>query len=297
MGLVKEICLKVSHKKQKEKYFKKSKKHKKVFVILLFFSVFVIDYSWFYTKEKKYMKKIWKKFLCFLILPIALIAVGCTDSTSNNENSTQIENEVKSDNQEDLPIDIPDDSTEELPTEPETPAEPEEPSEPETPTEPETPAEPEEPTEPETPAEPEEPTDEPTEPEITQYSINYEVKVGFEEIIIEDSMDTPMDFTSDHPEFVIESNEGLLQYVYRNFGLTIYAIHFKHKEGDEIVTVERDGKQYLEFDFYHNSASDTYFSINGKVYIVEQIGGMVAKETFSIEISENSTFALDLDRM
>ena len=88
-----------------------------------------------------------------------------------------------------------------------------------------------------------------------------------------------------------------MQYVYRNFGLTIYAIHFKHKEGDEIVTVERDGKQYLEFDFYHNSASDTYFSINGKVYIVEQIGGMVAKETFSIEISESSTFSLDLDRM
>lgn len=228
------------------------------------------------------MKRIWKKFLCFLILPIALIAVGCTNSASNNDgNSTQIENEVKpGDDQEDLPIDMPDDdSTEELPTEPETPAEPEEP------------------TEPETPAEPEEPTDEPTEPEITQYSINYEVKVGFEEIIIEDSMDTPMDFTSDHPEFVIESNEGLLQYVYRNFGLTIYAIHFKHKEGDKIVTVERDGKQYLEFDFYHNSASDTYFSINGKVYIVEQIGGMVAKETFSIEISENSTFSLDLDRM
>ena len=228
------------------------------------------------------MKKIWKKFLCFLILPIALIAVGCTNSASNDDgNSTQIENEVKpGDNQEDLPIDMPDDdSTEELPTEPETPAEPEEPSEPETPTE------------------PEEPTDEPTGPEITQYSINYEVKVGFEEIIIEDSMDTPMDFTSDHPEFAIESNEGLLQYVYRNFGLTIYAIHFKHKEGDKIVTVERDGKQYLEFDFYHNSASDTYFSINGKVYIVEQIGGMVAKETFSIEISENSTFSLDLDKM
>lgn len=228
------------------------------------------------------MKRIWKKFLCFLILPIALIAVGCTNSASNdNGNSTQIENEVRpGDGQEDLPIDMPeDDSTEELPTEPEEPAEPE------------TPAEPEE------PIEPEEPTDEPTEPEITQYSINYEVKVGFEEIIKKDSKDTPMDFTSDHPEFVIESNEGLLQYVYRNFGLTIYAIHFKHKEGDEIVTVERDGKQYLEFDFYHNSASDTYFSINGKVYIVEQIGGMVAKETFSIEISENSTFSLDLDRM
>ena len=234
------------------------------------------------------MKRIWKKFLCFLILPIALIAVGCTNSASNDDgNSTQIENEVKpGDDQEDLPIDMPDDdSTEELPIEPEAPAEPEEP------TEPETPAEPEE------PIEPEEPTDEPTEPEITQYSINYEVKVGFEEIIKKDSMDTPMDFTSDHPEFVIESNEGLLQYVYRNFGLTIYAIHFKHKEGDEIVTVERGGKQYLEFDFYHNSASDTYFSINGKVYIVEQIGGMVAKETFSIEISENSTFSLDLDRM
>ena len=222
------------------------------------------------------MKRIWKKFLCFLILPIALIAVGCTNSASNDDgNSTQIENEEKpSDDQEDLPIDMPDDdSTEELPTEPEIPAEPEE------------------------PIEPEEPTDEPTEPEITQYTINYEVKVGFEEIIIEDSMDTPMDFTSDHPEFVIESNEGLLQYVYRNFGLTIYAIHFKHKEGDKIVTVERDGKQYLEFDFYHNSSSDTYFSINGKVYIVEQIGGMVAKETFSIEISENSTFSLDLDKM
>ena len=234
------------------------------------------------------MKRIWKKFLCFLILPIALIAVGCTNSASNDDgNSTQIENEVKpSDDQEDLPIDMPDDdSTEELPTEPETPAEPEEPTEPETPAEPET------------PTETEEPTDEPTEPEITQYSINYEVKVGFEEIIIEDSMDTPMDFTSDHPEFVIESNEGLLQYVYRNFGLTIYAIHFKHKEGDKIVTVERDGKQYLEFDFYHNSSSDTYFSINGKVYIVEQIGGMVLKKTFSIEISENSTFSLDLDRM
>ena len=234
------------------------------------------------------MKRLWKKFLCFLILPIALIAVGCTHSASNNDgNSTQIEDEVKpGDDQEDLPIDMPDDdSTEELPTEPETPAEPEEPTEPETPAEPET------------PTETEEPTDEPTEPEITQYSINYEVKVGFEEIIIEDSMDTPMDFTSKHPEFAIEINEGLLQYVYRNFGLTIYAIHFKHKEGDEIVTVERDGKQYLEFDFYHNSASDTYFSINGKVYIVEQIGGMVAKETFSIEISENSTFSLDLDKM
>ena len=232
------------------------------------------------------MKRIWKKFLCFLILPIALIAVGCTNSASNDDgNSTQIEDEVKpGDGQEDLPIDMPDDdSTEELPTEPETPAEPEESTEPEEPTD--------------EPTEPEEPTNEPTEPEITQYTINYEVKVGFEEIIIEDSMDTPMDFTSDHPEFVIESNEGLLQYVYRNFGLTIYAIHFKHKEGDEIVTVERDGKQYLEFDFYHNSASDTYFSINGKVYIVEQIGGMVAKETFSIEISENSTFSLDLDRM
>ncbi len=246
------------------------------------------------------MKRIWKKFLCFLILPIALIAVGCTNSASNDDgNSTQIENEVKpSDDQEDLPIDMPeDDSTEELPTEPEEPAEPETPAEPEEPIEPEEPTEPETPAEPEEPIEPEEPTDEPTEPEITQYSINYEVKVGFEEIIKKDSKDTPMDFTSDHPEFVIESNEGLLQYVYRNFGLTIYAIHFKHKEGDEIVTVERDGKQYLEFDFYHNSSSDTYFSINGKVYIVEQIGGMVAKETFSIEISENSTFSLDLDKM
>ena len=212
------------------------------------------------------MKRIWKKFLCFLILPIALIAVGCTNSASNDDgNSTQIENEVKpSDDQEDLPIDMPDDdSTEELPTEPETPAEPEE----------------------------------PTEPEITQYSITFEIVTAFEDFITKECFDCPMELTKLHLEFEIESNEGLVQYISKDFGMTQYAVHFKNKDGKAIVTTEKDGKQYLEFDFYHNSSSDTYFSINGKVYIVEQIGGMVAKETFSIEISENSTFSLDLDRM
>ena len=224
------------------------------------------------------MKRIWKKFLCFLILPIALIAVGCTNSASNEDgNSTQIENEVKpGDDQEDLPIDMPDDdSTEELPTEPETPAEPEEPTEPETPAEPE----------------------ESTEPEITQYTITFEIVTAFEDFITKECFDCPMELTKLHPEFEIESNEGLVQYISKDFGMTQYAIHFKNKDGKAIVTTEKDGKQYLEFDFYHNSASDTYFSINGKVYIVEQIGGMVAKETFSIEISESSTFSLDLDRM
>ena len=224
------------------------------------------------------MKRIWKKFLCFLILPIALIAVGCTNSASNDDgNSTQIENEVKpSDDQEDLPIDMPDDdSTEELPTEPETPAEPE------TPTEPETPAEPEE----------------STEPEITQYTITFEIVTAFEDFITKECFDCPMELTKLHPEFEIESNEGLVQYISKDFGMTQYAIHFKNKDGKAIVTTEKDGKQYLEFDFYHTAMNDVYFSINGEEYRVENSGGMVFKKTFSIEISENSTFSLDLDKM
>ena len=215
-------------------------------------------------------------------------AVGCTNSASNNDgNSTQIENEVKpGDDQEDLPIDMPDeDSTEELPTEPEEPSEPE------------TPAEPEEPTEPETPTEPEEPTDEPTEPEITQYSITFEIVTAFEDFITKECFDCPMELTKLHPEFEIESNEGMVQYISKDFGMTQYAIHFKNKDGKAIVTTEKDGKQYLEFDFYHTAMNDVYFSINGEEYRVENSGGIVFKQTFSIEISENSTFSLDLDRM
>ena len=63
------------------------------------------------------------------------------------------------------------------------------------------------------------------------------------------------------------------------------------------MTTEKDGKQYLEFDFYHTAMNDVYFSINGEEYRVENSGGMVFKQTFSIEISESSTFSLDLDRM
>ena len=212
------------------------------------------------------MKRLWKKFLCFLVLPIALIAVGCTNSASNDDgNSTQIENEVKpSDDQEDLPIDMPDDdSTEELPTEPETPAEPEE----------------------------------PTEPEITQYSITFEIVTAFEDFITKACFDCPMELTKLHPEFEIESNEGMVQYISKDFGMTQYAVHFKNKDGKAIVTTEKDGKQYLEFDFYHTAMNDVYFSINGEEYRVENSGGMVFKKTFSIEISENSTFSLDLDKM
>ena len=153
------------------------------------------------------------------------------------------------------------------------------------------------PTEPETPAEPEEPTDEPTEPDITQYSITFEIVTAFEDFITKECFDCPMELTKLHPEFEIESNEGIVQYISKDFGMTQYAIHFKNKDGKAIVTTEKDGKQYLEFDFYHTAMNDVYFSINGEEYRVENSGGMVAKETFRIEISENSTFSLDLDRM
>lgn len=236
------------------------------------------------------MKKILKKLLCFLILPIALIAVGCTGSTSNNP--TQIEEEVKpsedsGSNQPDFSTDNPIDTTN-----PETPAEPDAPAEP---VEPDTPAEP---VEPDAPVEPETPV-EPVEPENTQYTITFEIVTAFEESCSKEWFDCPMELTKSHPEFAIETNEGILIYISKDFGMTQFAIHFKNKEGKNIVTTQIDGKQYLEIDFYHTAMNNVYFSINGKEYEVENSGGMVVKKTFrkEIEISENSIFSLDLDRM
>ncbi len=213
-----------------------------------------------------------------MILPIALIAVGCTGSASNNP--TQIEEEVKpskdsGSNQPDFSTDNPSDTTN-----PETPAEP---------TEPETPVEPETTVESETPVE----------PENIQYTITFEIVTAFEESCSKEWFDCPMELTKSHPEFAIETNEGILIYISKDFGMTQFAIHFKNKEGKNIVTTQIDGMQYLEIDFYHTAMNNVYFSINGKEYEVENSGGMVVKKTFvkEIEISENSIFSLDLDRM
>ena len=137
----------------------------------------------------------------------------------------------------------------------------------------ETPVKPETPVEPETPAE----------PENTQYTITFEIVTAFEDSCNKEWFDCPMELTKSHPEFAIETNEGILIYISKDFGMT----------------TQIDGKQYLEIDFYHTAMNNVYFSINGKEYEVENSGGMVVKKTFvkEIEISENSIFSLDLDRM
>ena len=92
------------------------------------------------TKEKKYMKKVVKRFLCCLILPIALMMVGCTGSTSNQNSNTQIESPSNIENQDKPEIGIPNEPEVETPEESVTPEEPEIDT-PETP-DTETPAEP-----------------------------------------------------------------------------------------------------------------------------------------------------------
>ena len=214
------------------------------------------------------------------------------------------------------PADPTDPETPDDPTDPETPTDPGEPEEPEIPTDPETPVVPEEPeipTEPgepenpETPTEPEEsenpetPDDEDqvdsTEPESGSYIVDFKVDVDPETFVERDPIECPMDLTQKHPGFAINSNEGIAEYVADVFAGTQYAIHFKHKEGKNIVTVERDGEQYLEFDIYHTSPTKVFFTVNGEEYEVENSNGFDAiKKTFSIKITEGTTFVLNLKK-
>ena len=205
----------------------------------------------------------------------------------------------------------------EIPTEPTDPETPDDSEDPETPTDPgeseipeediETPVEPEDPENPETPTEPEEsenpetPADEDqvdsTEPESGSYIVDFKVDVDPETCVERWPIECPMDLTQIHPGFAVNSNEGIAEYVADAFAGMQYAIHFKHKEGKNIVTVERDGEQYLEFDIYHTSPTKVFFTVNGEEYEVENSNGFDAiKKTFSIKITEGTTFVLNLKK-
>ena len=195
----------------------------------------------------------------------------------------------------------------EIPTEsenPETPADPEEPEIPDDSENPETPTYPEEPEIPTEPGEsenPETPDDEDqvdsTEPESGSYIVDFKVDVDPETFVEKDTIECPMDLTQKHPGFAVNSNEGIAEYVADAFAGAQYAIHFKHKEGKNIVTVERDGEQYLEFDIYHTSPTKVFFTVNGEEYEVENSNGFDAiKKTFSIKITEGTTFVLNLKK-
>ena len=202
----------------------------------------------------------------------------------------------------------PDDSEDpEIPTEPgepenpETPVEPEEPEIPIEPGEPEEPEIPTEPTDPEESENPETPDDEDqvdsTEPESGSYIVDFKVDVDPETFLERDTIECPMELTQIHPGFAINSNEGIVEYVADVFAWTQYAIHFKHKEGENIVTVERDGEQYLEFDIYHTSPTEVFFTVNGEGYEVGNSNGFDAiKKAFSIKITEGTTFVLNLKK-
>ena len=204
----------------------------------------------------------------------------------------------------------------ETPVAPEEPENPTEPTDPETPDDsenPETPVAPEEPENPETPADPEE-SETPTEPgepetpdnedqvdsiepESGSYIVDFKVDVDPETFLERDTIECPMELTQIHPGFAINSNEGIVEYVADMFEGTQYAIHFKHKEGENIITVERDGEQYLEFDIYHTSLTEVFFTVNGEGYELENSNGFDAvKKTFSIKIAEDTTFILNLKK-
>ena len=187
------------------------------------------------------------------------------------------------------------------PDEPEIPTEPTEPEEPEIPTEPTGPEESEIPTEPGEPENPETPDDEDqvdsTEPESGSYIVDFKVDVDPETFVEREPIECPMDLTQIHPGFAVNSKEGIAEYVADVFVGAQYAIHFKHKEGKNIVTVERDGEQYLEFDIYHTSPTKVFFTVNGEEYEVENSNGFDAiKKTFSIKITEGTTFVLNLKK-
>ena len=208
-------------------------------------------------------------------------------------------------------IETPDDSenpeTPTEPTDPETPDDSEDIETPVAPEEPEIPIEPGESENPETPTEPEEsenpetPDDEDqvdsTEPESGSYIVDFKVDVDPETFVEREPIECPMDLTQIHPGFAVNSNEGIAEYVADVFVGAQYAIHFKHKEGKNIVTVERDGEQYLEFDIYHTSPTKVFFTVNGEEYEVENSNGFDAiKKTFSIKITEGTTFVLNLKK-
>ena len=199
-------------------------------------------------------------------------------------------------------IETPDDSEN-----PETPDDSEDIETPVAPEEPEIPIEPGESENPETPTEPEEsenpetPDDEDqvdsTEPESGSYIVDFKVDVDPETFVEREPIECPMDLTQIHPGFAVNSNEGIAEYVADVFVGAQYAIHFKHKEGKNIVTVERDGEQYLEFDIYHTSPTKVFFTVNGEEYEVENSNGFDAiKKTFSIKITEGTTFVLNLKK-
>ena len=195
----------------------------------------------------------------------------------------------------------------EIPIEPgesENPETPIDPDEPEIPDDSENPETPVDPTEPEIPTEsenPETPADEDqvdsTEPESGSYIVDFKVDVDPETFVERWPIECPMDLTQKHPGFAVNSNEGIAEYVADAFAGAQYAIHFKHKEGKNIVTVERDGEQYLEFDIYHTSPTKVFFTVNGEEYEVENSNGFDAiKKTFSIKITEGTTFVLNLKK-
>ena len=136
-----------------------------------------------------------------------------------------------------------------------------------------------------------------TEPESGSYIVDFKVDVDPETFVEREPIECPMDLTQKHPGFAVNSNEGIAEYVADAFAGMQYAIHFKHKEGKNIVTVERDGEQYLEFDIYHTSPTKVFFTVNGEEYEVENSNGFDAiKKTFSIKITEGTTFVLNLKK-
>ena len=136
-----------------------------------------------------------------------------------------------------------------------------------------------------------------TEPESGSYIVDFKVDVDPETFVERWPIECPMDLTQKHPGFAVNSNEGIAEYVADVFAGMQYAIHFKHKEGKNIVTVERDGEQYLEFDIYHTSPTKVFFTVNGEEYEVENSNGFDAiKKTFSIKITEGTTFVLNLKK-
>ena len=230
------------------------------------------------------------------------------EESENPETPADSEDKTPADPEEpETPTEPTDPEEPETPTdpeEPETPADPEEPEIPTEPGEPETPEIPTYPEEPETPTypeEPETPDDEDqvdsTEPESGSYIVDFKVDVDPETCVERWPIECPMDLTQIHPGFAVNSNEGIAEYVADVFVGAQYAIHFKHKEGKNIVTVERDGEQYLEFDIYHTSPTKVFFTVNGEEYEVENSNGFDAiKKTFSIKITEGTTFVLNLKK-
>ena len=128
--------------------------------------------------------------------------------------------------------------------------------------------------------------------------MNFEVQDFVGSDIVKEIFENPMDISNINMAIQPQSEAGLLIYLTKDFGLTQYAIHFKNKDGKDIATTTKNGKEYLVFDFYYLSMMNTYFSIEGNQYSLPMGDGMsMFKQSFEIEVTKDATFLLDLTMM